>query len=100
MLTRMRRATLGLALVALFACGEGVVELPPGTGAPDTGTVLDEDASAALDASTTTNADAAAPAPDREDPDPRHGGNETRDTDCDGLTDAEEFGTIWASGQR
>jgi hypothetical protein len=31
-------------------------------------------------------------------PDPNNPNNDNRDSDCDGLTDAEEFGIVWASG--
>jgi hypothetical protein len=33
-------------------------------------------------------------------PDPDLPDNPTRDADCDGLSDAEEFGVVWPSGQR
>ena len=33
-------------------------------------------------------------------PDPNRPDNDQRDTDCDGLTDAEEFGNVWPTGER
>ncbi|MBN2361987.1 MAG: hypothetical protein JXR83_21225 [Deltaproteobacteria bacterium] len=32
-------------------------------------------------------------------PDPNNNGNDQLDSDCDGLSDAEEYGTVWPSGQ-
>ena len=38
--------------------------------------------------------------PDSGGPDPFNPGNETRDTDCDGISDADEFSIIYPNGQR
>ncbi|MEW5854269.1 MAG: hypothetical protein AB2A00_36180 [Myxococcota bacterium] len=33
-------------------------------------------------------------------PDPTRADNDRRDSDCDGLSDAQEYGTVWAGGAR
>ncbi len=86
------RAALGLiALLALpLACSDP---------APDDGGLGASDASAspALDGALPPGNDAALPDSGRV-PDPRAADNATRDADCDGLSDAEEYSTQWPSG--
>lgn len=56
--------------------------------------VTDDGGPSSLDA-TSSDADSMTPMPDPERPD-----NAMRDSDCDGLSDAEEYGTVWPSGMR
>ncbi|MBI2372445.1 MAG: hypothetical protein HYV07_00465 [Deltaproteobacteria bacterium] len=94
----MRRALLSLTLVIL-ACSDPPAALQEPDAAVDAST---SDA-APLDA-TLGDArafDDAAVAPDAgiaSTPDPRRVDNDQRDSDCDGLTDEEEFSTRWPSG--
>ena len=60
----------------------------------DAGMVTDDGGPSSLDA-TSSDADSMTPMPDPERPD-----NAMRDSDCDGLSDAEEYGTVWPSGMR
>lgn len=77
-------------LFALGACSSGTSQPTPDGGS-------DVDAASGLDvggAGDATAGDSGILPPDPNRPD-----NDRRDSDCDGLTDAEEFGTIFASGR-
>ncbi|MFO0723850.1 MAG: adventurous gliding motility lipoprotein CglD [Myxococcota bacterium] len=91
------RSTVVLSLLLSASCSSNVP-----TGSDDGGVEIDgangSDAMISTDAAVA--GDAAAPDSGVERPDPNRSDNDRRDTDCDGLTDAEEFGTIYASGQR
>lgn len=78
-------ASLVLSLSALTrcACDPGVGEPPEADG----GRIL-------------TTTDASVPDAVVADPDPNDPNNAQLDSDCDGLSDAEEFGTVYASGER
>lgn len=114
--SRSLLSTTASLLLALSACGDAPVggpgtgdgpvtqdgprdgstsDLGPNTDGPvgDTGPSTDSGADAGADAGDSGSADAGRI------PDPNNPNNDTIDSDCDGLSDAYEFATIYANGQ-
>lgn len=79
----MRRASLLLCLV--LGCGAADTQPPP-SASPDAGRTDVGDAQTGTETATSASI--------------HRTDNHQRDTDCDGLTDREEFSTRWASGAR
>ena len=87
---------LALSIVLpLSACGDGCAPTPPGDGGPsptgDGG--VDGDGGVAI-------ADAGPPREPIREPDPTNPDNPRLDSDCDGISDAEEFTATYAGGAR
>jgi hypothetical protein len=81
---------LVFGLILFVGCGSS------DRGAADAGRIIDDLGTGAdAEPGDVDAKDGATRAPDPNDPN-----NARKDSDCDGLSDAEEFGTIWASGTK
>ncbi|MCP4503116.1 MAG: hypothetical protein GY822_24535 [Deltaproteobacteria bacterium] len=78
------------ALTPVGGCG------CPAPVSPDAGVATDLDAGSSGDGG--VDAGPQAPTEPIRDPNPNHPDNPNRDSDCDGLSDSEEFSVAWAGG--
>ncbi|MBI5497610.1 MAG: hypothetical protein HY904_21545 [Deltaproteobacteria bacterium] len=91
---RLRNPSVLLVALVLAACPRPST---PGESADDDGGSSTASSSSGGSSSGSSGTDAGTVV-DR--PDPGRTDNATRDSDCDGLSDADEYGTVWPGGAR